>query len=272
MLRAAIYCRVSTTEQQRGFSLDGQYADCRAYCQRMGYMVSRAFREVGSGRNLERPTFQRLIRLAMRGSFDVVVVWRRDRFGRHALGNAFFESILKEAKDRLESIQTGAREDSSYTRFVDRVMDAVDELEAARIAERCELGRLQAARSGKWPHAPPFGFLKDKASKTIVPDPAATAGLVQLFQACADGWRLRELAALAGTDHPTVLRRLRNPAYMGQAVFTGITIEVPAIVPAELWRQAQAALDERRRNKLQAGFSVRPSASASAPKSGPTPP
>lgn len=79
MTRAAIYCRVSTEEQGNGWSLLGQLEDCRDYCRRMGYHITRVAREVHSGSDPGRPAFLRTIRAAEDGDYDTLVVWRRNR-------------------------------------------------------------------------------------------------------------------------------------------------------------------------------------------------
>src|SRR6478609_8311799 len=46
-LKAIIYVRVSSDEQVLGTSLESQDEQCRAYCQRRGMEVVKAFREEG---------------------------------------------------------------------------------------------------------------------------------------------------------------------------------------------------------------------------------
>ena len=48
MKRAAIYLRVSTKEQQeKGWSIDGQYDECRKWCENEGYKVVRVYSDPG---------------------------------------------------------------------------------------------------------------------------------------------------------------------------------------------------------------------------------
>jgi len=54
-MKAAIYCRVSTDNQEaEGTSLQTQLQACREYCQRKGYEKAYRFNEVYSGLSLER--------------------------------------------------------------------------------------------------------------------------------------------------------------------------------------------------------------------------
>jgi len=55
-MKAAIYCRVSTDNQEReGTSLQTQLENCLTFCQGKGYDVAYRFSEAYSGLSLERP-------------------------------------------------------------------------------------------------------------------------------------------------------------------------------------------------------------------------
>jgi len=55
-MKAAIYCRVSTDNQEReGTSLHTQLENCLKYCESKGYEVANRFSEAYSGLSLERP-------------------------------------------------------------------------------------------------------------------------------------------------------------------------------------------------------------------------
>ena len=78
MLRAGLYARVSTLDQQ---TLPMQMRALREYAAKRGWTVTEECREVGSGA-VARATRQRLIDAARRRDIDVVLVWRLDRWGR----------------------------------------------------------------------------------------------------------------------------------------------------------------------------------------------
>lgn len=62
MLRAVIYCRVSTKEQTKNFSLPVQEKACRDYCERECYEVAAIFVDEGeSAKTIDRPRFKELL-------------------------------------------------------------------------------------------------------------------------------------------------------------------------------------------------------------------
>ena len=75
-MRAAIYCRVSTEDQEReGTSLQTQFEACLSYCHDKGYDVAYRFSEAYSGLTLERPKLNELRELVRNEQIDVVVVY-----------------------------------------------------------------------------------------------------------------------------------------------------------------------------------------------------
>ncbi len=85
MKRVAIYVRVSTVEQaEKGWSVDGQYRDIRAFCERnKDWKVAWIFKDGGhSAADLNRPGIQNLSDRVQEGGLDIVVVWRYDRLSR----------------------------------------------------------------------------------------------------------------------------------------------------------------------------------------------
>jgi hypothetical protein len=77
--RSALYCRVSTSEQ----NTEIQLRELRDYLSRRGWTITGEFIDHGvSGAKDSRPELDKLMRAARRREFDVVIVWRFDRFAR----------------------------------------------------------------------------------------------------------------------------------------------------------------------------------------------
>ena len=78
MLRAGLYARVSTNDQQ---TLAMQSRAMREYAARRGWTIAVQVREVNSGA-VRREAREKLLEAARRREIDVVLVWRLDRWGR----------------------------------------------------------------------------------------------------------------------------------------------------------------------------------------------
>jgi len=78
MLRAGLYARVSTNDQQ---TLAMQNRAMREYAARRGWKIALQVREVNSGA-ARREARERVREAARRREIDMVLVWRLDRWGR----------------------------------------------------------------------------------------------------------------------------------------------------------------------------------------------
>ena len=78
---AAVYARVSTVDHGQDPSM--QTRELSEYCQRQGWQVFDLYVDNGvSGKKDSRPQLNRMMQDAHNRHFDVVVVWRFDRFAR----------------------------------------------------------------------------------------------------------------------------------------------------------------------------------------------
>jgi len=147
-MRAAIYARVSTSGN--GQSPEMQIREFSEHCERRGWSVAGEYVDVGiSGAKDRRPELDRLMADAHKRKFDVVVVWKFDRFARsvshllraletfNALGIAFVS--LSEQMDTT----------TPAGRMVFTVLGAVAELERSLIVERVKAGLRNARAKGK---------------------------------------------------------------------------------------------------------------------------
>lgn len=254
-VRAAVYVRVSSQEQAKGYSLDGQTKEVRSYCDAKGYRVVRLYRDVGSGRTLERDGYQLMIDAAQRGQFDVLVVWRRDRFGRDVVHNSVVERALQKAGVRIEAINTGPQEDTSESRLMAHLLDAFAEHEARTIALRCQLGRRESARKGIWPAKPPWGYKRNHETKGLEIDDQKAAVVRRVFELVATNWNTDKVAAATSLTRRRVEYMVRHAGYTGLLDYAGVQVPRawPAIVPQDLFDKANQRIDATMHEMGRAG-------------------
>ena len=84
-MNAVIYARYSS-DNQREESIEGQLRECREYAERNGMNVAAAYIDRAlSAKTDDRPQFQQMIRDSNTHKFEVVLVWKLDRFSRKPL-------------------------------------------------------------------------------------------------------------------------------------------------------------------------------------------
>jgi len=145
--------RVSSGEQNTG----AQEHALREYVQRRGWKLQQIYRDQGvSGANSNRPALNELLKACRRGSFDVIVVWKFDRFARS----------LKQLMSGLEMCRAFGIDFVSVTEAVDtslpagelvfQMIGAVAQFERSLIAERVKSGLANARANGKVLGRPPL--------------------------------------------------------------------------------------------------------------------
>jgi DNA invertase Pin-like site-specific DNA recombinase len=189
--RAAIYTRVSTGEQ----NADLQTRELPEFCERRGWSLAAdtIYSDVMTGAKDRRPALDRLMADARRGKFDVVAVWRFDRFARstsHLLrALEEFSSLGIDFVSVTEAIDTS----TPAGRMVFTVLGAVAELERSIIRERVVAGQRAAKRRGV-----KFGR------------PAVAVDAAKVRRLRGEGLSWRAIAAEVGVPKDT-LRRSQAP-------------------------------------------------------------
>ena len=80
MRRAAIYARVSTVDGRQ--DPETQLRQLREYAERRGFPVTAEYVDHASGSRNDREQYRAMLEAARRRQFDVLLVWRYDRFAR----------------------------------------------------------------------------------------------------------------------------------------------------------------------------------------------
>jgi DNA invertase Pin-like site-specific DNA recombinase len=147
-VRAAIYARVSTTNH--GQDVGMQTRELREYCERRGWSVAGEYVDVGiSGTKEKRPELDRLMGDAHRRRFDVVAVWRFDRFARSV--SHLLRALETFKAQRIDFVSFSEQMDTSTPtgKMIFTVLGAVAELERSLIVERVKAGLRNARAKGK---------------------------------------------------------------------------------------------------------------------------
>ena len=138
-MRAAIYARVSTTDQ----NCEMQLGELREYVSRRGWELAGEYVDTGwSGTKVSRPELNRLMSDAGQRKFDVILCWKLDRFGRSLL---HCKSALQELQGYgVRFIATSQNIDTDESnpaaRFLLHILMAAAEFERELIRERSMAG------------------------------------------------------------------------------------------------------------------------------------
>lgn len=274
MKRAAIYGRVSTAEQTKGYSLGSQVKRCEEYAGREGLTVVESITEDVSGATglEERPHGRRLLELARMGQIDAVVVWRLDRLSRPPEGE--YSRLLTTIEAfaawgvTVHECESGPVKNEPATIFMTFAKGWVASQEREAITKRTREGLKAKAADKGWigqGRGGPYGYAKigEGRNAELVID-AVEAGIVwRIFDSYIAGKTIKAIAvelshenvpspgqtrgggrAGSGGWHPATISRgiLQNQAYIGLFKAMGQEVERPelAILDMATWKAAQA--------------------------------
>lgn len=179
MKRAIIYLRTSSDKQIDNTSLDTQESICRSYCEREGYEVLEVLRnEAVSAKETNVLRTAELLEFVKdrQGKFDVLVVFKLDRFARsqeqhHWLRGQLMKQgvILRSSTERIDESPSG--------RLVEGVLAAVNEYDNEVRKERAKIGMWRQVEKGLWPWQAPLGYFRQAV-------PGVRLSVSQLDQSC----------------------------------------------------------------------------------------
>ncbi|MGA2985372.1 MAG: recombinase family protein, partial [Terriglobia bacterium] len=146
-MRAALYCRVSTLNGQHP---EMQLAELRGFASRRGWEITGEYVDEGvSGSKESRPELNRLIADSHQRLFDIVLVWKIDRFGRSLkhLVNALAD--LDAYGVAFVSLKDNIDLSTPSGRLMFQIIAAMAEFELSLCRERVRAGLQNARRNGK---------------------------------------------------------------------------------------------------------------------------
>ena len=147
-MRAALYLRVSTTDQDTA----RQERELRAAAQARGWeIVEEVYTDSGisgaKGRD-SRPAFDRLCQDAVRRRFDVIMAWSVDRLGRSLKDLVAFLQELQSTGVALFLFQQAVDTTTPAGRAMFQMLGVFAEFERAMIRERVLSGLAKAKAHG----------------------------------------------------------------------------------------------------------------------------
>jgi len=207
-VRAAIYARVSTTDQ----NCEMQLAELREYIRRHGWENTVEYVDTGwSGAKASRPEFDRLMKDAAQRKFDAILCWKLDRFGRSLLHCKAAIEELRAHGVRFIATSQGIDTDESNpaSRFLLHILMAAAEFQRELIRERSMAGlkryrcQYAAGKVGKDIHS--------RSGKNLpVGRPKKIFSRQQVLQLRSQGFTYRQIAKVMKIGDGTV-RRVLGP-------------------------------------------------------------
>ena len=258
-MKGVIYARYSS-DNQREESIEGQIRENTAYAEKHGItIVSHYIDRALSAKTDNRPEFQRMIKDSAKKNFDVVIVWKLDRFSRNRYDSAKYKAMLKKNNVRVVSATESISEGAEGI-ILESVLEGMAEYYSADLAEKVKRGMTENALKCKFNgSAIPFGYSVDE-EKHYQLNPVTAPVVLEIFQKYADGMSIKDItdelnarglktAKGADFNKNSMRHMFKNRIYIGEYKYADIVIPdgIPAIVPLELFDKVNERMQKNKR-------------------------
>ena len=282
--KAALYVRVSTLYQIDKDSLPFQKQELENYCKyALNIEDVEIFEDAGySGKNTDRPAYQRMMARIRRGEFTHVCVWKIDRISRNLLDFAGMYEELK--KHRVTFVSKNEQFDTSSAmgEAMLKIILIFAELERKLTSERVTGIMLDRATKGLWNGARmPLGYKWSEENKYPVIDDAEKVTIQFIYDKYEEVKSCLQISRMLNNNNiktkrggewtsKTVCDIIRNPFYKGtyrynyresargavkdESEWIVVPNNHPGIISEEQWERCNRYMDINKASKDTANF------------------
>jgi site-specific DNA recombinase len=214
--KVAVYARVSTEEQAKeGFSVDAQIDKCRSFCNAREWEVFKIYKDAGySAGSMNRPALELMLRDADEKKFDIILVYKIDRFSRNLKDLIMVLEDLKSKKINFTSVTEQIDTTSAMGEAFFQIIGVFAQLERGMVKERVKLAFDRKIKIGEALYRAPLGYVYQ--NKKLVPDPENKDKIQEIFEMWAQGISYRSICDRFNLSTSTLYQILKNPIYIGK--------------------------------------------------------
>ena len=234
---AVIYARYSSASQNES-SIDQQLVVCYEYAKKndiqiVGEYIDKAL----TGRNDDRPDFQRMLKDATKKQWEYIIVYKLDRFSRNRYDSAIHNKMLKKyGVKRLSATENIS--DAPEGILMESVLEGMAEYYSIELAQKINRGLDDNVRKGLMVGGSvTFGY--DLVNKKLIPNDNASH-VQYIFNAYAQGKTMDDIILELNAkgvqnvngkafSHQHISKILHNKRYIG--TFTYKEKEYPDFIP-----------------------------------------
>ena len=258
-MKAVIYARYSS-DSQREESIEGQLRECTAFAEKNGitilrHYIDRAF----SAKTDNRPEFQAMIKDSSKKLFDMIIVWKLDRFARNRYDSARYKAQLKKNGVKVVSA-TETISDGAEGILLESMLEGMAEYYSADLAEKVVRGMTENALKCKYNGGTlPLGYVID-SEQCFQTDPLTAPFVLEAFKRYDEGATMTQIRdwlnekGIRNTrrqemTYNSIQHMLNNRRYIGEYSYREVIIPdgIPAIIPKDLFDRVQEKMAKNKK-------------------------
>lgn len=249
---AVAYARYSSAGQ-RDVSIEQQLADIRAFAKREGFTLVHEYADhAKSGfKNTEsRGAFKAMMSAAETGSFDTLIVWKVDRFGRNREESAVFKGRLRRFGVKVLYAMEPIPEGSAGV-LLEGMLEATAEWYSRQLSENVIRGLTDNAHRCLYNGTRTLGYVRGPDGHYAI-QPEQAAIVQEIFKLYRAGYSSASICRILNGQGLTsingkpfnpqsVLKVISNERYTGMYIWGSIRIPdgIPAIISRSDFEEAQ---------------------------------
>ncbi len=250
-MKAVIYARYSS-DNQREESIEGQLRECMEYANKIGIeVVANYIDRALTATTDNRPDFQRMIKDSYKHCFDMIIVWKLDRFSRDRYDSAHYKHILKKNGVKVVSAKENIS-DGPEGIILESMLEGMAEYYSAELSEKVKRGLKENALKGKVNGGQiPYGYYVNNEQKLAIDEELAPI-VIETFTMYADGHIIKDIVKHFNEKGVTtrhgkkmsyniIQYMLNNRKYIGEFRYGDTTLSnvVPPIISDDLFKRVQ---------------------------------
>ena len=256
----ALYVSVSTDIQVDGYSIEAQIESLENYLKSQGWTNYKTYIDPGfSGKDLNRPAIQRLIRDCNNGLIDMVLVFKLDRLSRSQKDTLeLIEEVFNKNNVGFISIRERFDTTSPFGKAMIGILSVFAQLERETILERTRIGLKKRAENGYWRGGgkTPFAYDYDQEKGILVVNQERKVIFDLLKTLRLQGYSYRELEKVTGYDQSWIQVMLNAKTNLGKIPYKGNLYDGKheAIISEEEYNQLQIIEKQRSKNRTASHY------------------
>lgn len=256
-IKAGLYARVSTDSQLEGYSIDAQKEFLLNYAKSKDYTEFEYYIDGGySGKDLNRPAIQQLIKDCKNHKIDAVFIFKLDRISRSQRDTLYLiEEVFNKYNVSFISMRENFDTSTPFGKAMIGVLSVFAQLERETILERTRIGIKKRAEAGLWRGGGkiPFPYRYDRNTGTLVPIPEQVELLHKMISLYISGKSFNVIGDIVGMDESMVETRILSVTNTGKIPYKGEIFEGKheAVVSDELYEEILRVNKVRSREKYK---------------------
>jgi site-specific DNA recombinase len=232
--RKALLCaRVSSKEQEQGFSLPAQTKFLRAYGAQIDVTIVKEFSFAESAKEQGRKHFNEVLEyLRTHREVTVALFEKTDRLSRNMKDYVAVEELVEALDIEIHLVKEGQilrKTTKSQDRLVQGIFALLARNYIQNMQEEISKGQVAKAEKGQFPGRARYGYMHDRITRTIVEQPKKGEVVRSMFRLYATGEHsvdsLRK-SILTETGEKiskaNIHRMLKDRFYIGYFVWRGV--------------------------------------------------